>query len=186
MAPQQPKPGRALVFTRPLEPDKWVMSVAGNGAQRIYRCKPLACPDFEQVTFSLQRSPTQHPDPKALDKFAKVDLPKSIRAGAAAQAVLTEGQRKATILLSKTSSLKGYPAVVNETKMSNGKKTVFIETAIIFAGPVMIRGNSVSRDRTLAKQSLDGFISNMKIVLGPPVGAAPVAAPPAARPNQGI
>src|SRR5690242_10835882 len=83
-----------------------------------------------------------HPDPKALEKYARVDLPKAIRASAAAQAVMAEGVRKAQTVSSKTTTIKGYPAVVNETKYSNGKKTNYLEIAIVFAGPVMIRGIS--------------------------------------------
>ena len=53
-------------------------------------------------------------------------------------------------------------------------------------GRALIRSTSTSPDRVLSKQSLDGFIENMKIVVGPPVGAAPVLSPSPPRSNQGI
>jgi hypothetical protein len=53
-------------------------------------------------------------------------------------------------------------------------------------GRALIRSTSTSPDRVLSKQSLDGFVENMKIVLGPPVGAAPVLSPSPPRSNQGI
>ena len=182
----QPAPGHTLVFTRPLEPDKWQVTINGNGAQRIYRCKPLACADFEQVIFDLRRSPVQHPDPKALQKYATVELPKSIRAGNAAQSVMAGSARKVEIMSSKTTTLRDYPSVLNETKYRNRKTTLYVQSAIIFAGPVLIQGSSASPDRALSKKTLDEFVNNMKIVVGPPVGGAPAAAPPAPKPNQGI
>src|SRR5262249_44771457 len=79
------RPGAVRVTTKAPEPDKWDAQPSANGAQRLFRCKPLACSDPQTVSFIFSRSPTKHPDPKALEKFAKVDLPKSIRAAAAAR-----------------------------------------------------------------------------------------------------
>ena len=124
-----------------------------NGTQRIFKCKPLACPDAADRVVHFSKSPTRHPDPKALEKFAKVDLPKSIRAAAAAREVLSDGTEKIETLVSKTATLKSYPSVVNESKIVARQAKSYVQTAIIFAGPVMIRVQSSSPDQELAQKS---------------------------------
>ncbi len=125
------------------------------------------------------KSPTRHPDPQALDKFAKVDLPKSIRAADAAREVLSDGDAKVDTLTSKTTTLKTYPAVVNESRFTQAKAVVYINTALIFAGPVMIRIQSASQNRDLAQKTLNEFVDIMKIEEGPPLQpAAPESANP--------
>jgi predicted RNA binding protein with dsRBD fold (UPF0201 family) len=161
------KSGSVRVTTRAPEPDKWDGQRSANGLQRVFKCKPLACPDTETVSFVFSKSPTRHPDPQALEKFAKVDLPKSIRAIDAAREVLSDGAEKFETVSSKTAAVKGYPAVVNESKLTRGKAAAFVEIAIIFAGPAMIRIQSVSPNRDLAQKSLDQFIAAMRIEEGP-------------------
>ena len=58
-------------------------------------------PIQQTVSFIFSKSPTRHPDPEALEKFAKVDLPKSIRAAGAAREVLSDGAEKIETLVSK-------------------------------------------------------------------------------------
>jgi hypothetical protein len=171
--PPQPKPGGISITTRAPEPDKWDARRSSNGTQRVFRCKPLACPDPQSVSFVFSKSPTRHPDPKALEKFAKVDLPKSIRAMAAAREVLTDGAENIETLKSETATLKGYPAVVNESKFSRSQSANFVETSIIFAGPVMIRVQSVSPNQELAQKALNEFIDVMTIIEGPPPSTTP-------------
>ncbi len=161
-------PGSIRVTTRAPEADKWIAQRNANGSQRIFRCKPLACPDPQAVSFVFLKSPTLHPDPKALEKFAKEDLPKSIRAAGAAREVLSDGTDKIETLASATATLKGYPSVVNESKFSRGKRETYMQTAIIFAGPVMIRIQSSSADRELAQKTMDQFVDVMRIEEGPP------------------
>jgi len=181
VAPKPIKPGGVRVATRAPEPDKWDSQSATNGSQRIFKCKPLACPDPQTVSFNFSKSPTRTPDPKALEKFAKVDLPKSIRAMGAAREVLSDGTEKIETLVSKTATLKGYPSVVNESRLSRGKSQAYVQTAIIFAGPVMIRVQATSSNRELAQTSLDQFIEAMRIEEGPPLPPNPAnPAPPVA------
>ncbi len=162
------KPGAVRVTTRAPDPDKWIMLNAANGTQRIYKCKPLACSDAEAVTFTFSKSPTRHPDPKALEKFAKIDLPKSIRALDAAREVLTDGAERVETMSSKTATIKGYPGVLNESKFTRGKSSAYADIAFIFAGPVMIRVLSASQNRGLAQKTLNEFIETMRIEEGPP------------------
>ena len=161
------KPGAVRITTRAPDADKWMAVRSANGTQRVFKCKPLACPDAEVITFTFSKSPTRHPDPKALEKFAKVDLPKSIRALDAAREILSDGAEHVETVSSKTATLKNYPAVVNETKFTRGKTTAFAEIAIIFAGPAMIRVTSSSQNRDLAQKTLNQFIGVMRIEEGP-------------------
>jgi hypothetical protein len=163
------RPGAVRITTRPPELDKWDFQKSANGAQRVYKCKPLACADAETITFIIQKSPTSHPDPQALEKLAKVDLPKSVRAVDAMREVLTNGAQKIDTLTSKTGTLKNYPAVLNETRFSQANVVVFANIAIVFAGPAMIRIQSVSPNRDLAQKTLNQFVDAMKIEEGPPL-----------------
>jgi hypothetical protein len=162
------KPGGVRVTTRAPDADKWDGQKSPNGMQRVFKCKPLACADTEIITILFSKSPTRHPDPEALEKLAKIDLPKSIHAADAAREVMADGDAKLETLSSKTATLKGYPAVVNETKLTQGKVFIYLDTTIIFAGPMMIRLQSVSKNRTLAQKSLNEFVEVMKIEEGPP------------------
>ena len=179
--PSKPlKPGAMRVTTKAPEPDKWLGQRSANGMERSFKCKELACPDATTVTISFAKSLTRHPDPQALEKFAKVDLPKSIRALDASREILTDGVEKIETVSSKTATLKGYPAVVAENKFSRGKTATYLDVAIVFAGPLMIRLNSISQNRDFAKKTLDQFVEVMSIEEGPP--AAPTEASPGAKP----
>jgi hypothetical protein len=70
---------------------------------------------------------------------------------------------------SETATLKGYPAVVSETKFSRGKTATYLDAVIVFAGPVMIRVFSTSQNRDWAKKTLDQFVEVMTIEEGPPL-----------------
>jgi len=83
---------------------------------------------------------------------------------------------------SKTATLKGYPAVVSETKFSRGKTATYLESVMVFAGPVMIRVFSTSQNRDWAKKTLDQFVEFMNIEEGPPLLPG-TETPPAAKPG---
>jgi hypothetical protein len=167
------RPGSVRITTRAPEADKWIATKSANGAKRTFKCKPLACAEPQIVSFTFSKSPTRKPDPKALEKFAKVDLPKSIRAASAAREVYSDGAEKIEILASETAKLKNYPAVLSESKISRGKKSSYLEIAIIFAGPVMIRVHSSSTSQKLAKGALAEFIETMRIEEGPALDPQP-------------
>jgi hypothetical protein len=165
-------PGGIRILTRNPDPGKWgFVPSAQPAAGRTFNCKPLACADAARVIVTNLRSPTRNPDPQALEKFAKVDFPKAIRAQNAAQDVLSDGTNKIETLSSKTGRLKDYPAVLNETKFTAGKKVIFINTAIIFAGPSMLKFASISPSKELAQKSLDEFVAAVDIKEGPPLPA---------------
>jgi len=169
-ADQSPlKPGTVRVTTRAPEPEKWLTQNDIKNKRRLFRCKPLACADKVTVAIEVGNSPTRHPNPQALEKFAKVDLPKSIRAGNAAREIMTDGTDKVETLVSETANLKGYPAVSNETKYIRGSTAVYAITAIIFAGPVMVNVRATSPDLAVAQQYLKAFLDATDIKEGPPL-----------------
>ncbi len=174
-------PGGVRVTTRAPEPGKWDLVPSAPNTPRTFNCKPLACPDASRVIITMLRSPTRNPDPKALEKYAKVDFPKAIRAQSAAQDILSDGANKMETLNSDVARLKDHPAILNETKFIAGKKIIFINTAIIFAGPLMLRFSSMSPNRELAQKSLAEFIATAEIREGPPLpvtsGVQPVPVP---------
>jgi hypothetical protein len=175
--------GGVRITTGVPEPDKWNGRKSANGMQRLFQCKPLACSESETVAIGFSKSPTRHPDPQALDKFAKVDLPKSIQATHAANAAQapTNGADQVDTLSSKPAVLKAYPAVINESKFTRAELVTYVDTALIFAGPVMIRVESASQNRDLAQKSLNDFVEVMKIEEGPPLppGTPEPGSPPA-------
>ena len=175
-------PGGVRITTKAPEPDKWDGQRSANGMVRVFKCKPLACPDAATVTITFLKSPTRYPDPQALEKFAKVELPKSMRALDAAREILTDGAEKIETMSSKTATLKGYPAVVSETKFARDRTATYLDAATVFAGAVMIRVFSTSLNRDWAKKTLDQFVEVMNIEEGPPLPPG-TEVPPAARPG---
>ena len=169
-----------MITTRAPDPTKWTARSAADGTGRIFRCKPRACPAPETVTFTFRKGPFRHPDAKALQKFATVQLPKTIRAAAVARTVMTGVVERIETLSSKAATLKNYPAAVNETKFTRrGIKSAFLDTGIIFAGPILIRVESASSNRGLAHKSLRDFIDAMQIVEIPlPPPGRPFPQPP--------
>ena len=165
---EQGAPVKVTVITRAPQPAKWIMNVAADGTGRIFKCKPQACSAPEFVSFTFRTGSPRHLDPKALQTFAAVELPKSIRAAAVARTVMTGIVERIETLSSKATTLKNYPSAVNETKFTRSSvKTVFLDTGVIFAGPLMIRVESTSPDRSLARKSFDDFIDAMQIVETP-------------------
>ena len=61
------------ITTKAPEPDKWDGQRSANGMVRVFKCKPLACPDAATVTNTFLKSPTRHPDPQALDLWLDVN-----------------------------------------------------------------------------------------------------------------
>ena len=178
--PAPPKTVSVRITTRAPDPTKWNTAKSKDGARRIYVCKPLACSTPETVMFTFQKGSLKQPSPELLEKFATVELPKSIRAAAAAEAVMANHSEQVDTLFSKTATLKNYPSALNETKLTRGLTTFYVEIAIIFAGPVIVRVESKSESRDLAKNSLEGFIQELQIVEaeGPAPGAPSLPRPP--------
>ena len=162
------------VSTRAPDASKWQSTVLDNGAKRIFKCKPLACLVPETVTFTFEKGSLTPPKPDSLQKFATVDLPAKIRAS------VTDPTEQVDNLFAAVTKVKSYPAVLNETRLSRAAKTAYIETAIVFTGPAIIKVESASTNQKLAKESLSQFLDAMEIKEMQSSPTAPGAsAPPA-------
>jgi hypothetical protein len=167
------KPGTFRLKVRPPEPTKWTVQRDAKAARTLYICKALACPDTLRVSVSAARSPTRNPNPEALQKLATVDLPKAARAANAAREIISDGAEKVETIVSETASYHGYPAVNNLTKYSKANSVVFKGTALIFAGPAMIRIEATSPLEALVKETMESFIAGMQFEEGPPAPKKP-------------
>lgn len=160
--PKKPATGDIQITTRAPDADKWTGRTDATTGNRIFVCKPLACPDDARVSIVNRRSPTRDPDPKALEKYAKTDFPKNLQTGSSGVDNLGNPRNFET-LLAETRTIKGFPGVANETKVTTGDKITYLSVAIIFAGPVMIQINAVSPDRELSQKTLAQFVELMEI-----------------------
>jgi hypothetical protein len=168
-----PKPSRTVqVTTKAPDPTKWQATTTNNGQRRVFKCKPLACLAPETVSFVFEKGGPVMPNPASLQKFASIDLPRNIRAA------VTDPTEQVDNLFSAVTKVKDYPAVLNETRFSRPPKTAYVETAIIFTGPAIIRVESSSPNQKLAKDSLSQFLDVMKIVeTNAPAPASPGVTP---------
>jgi hypothetical protein len=168
-------PGGMRLTTKVPDPDNWTSRF--DKGKTIYTCKPLACADAVSVTVTPGQSPTRNPNPQALEKLAKVDLPKRMKAITAAASVLSDQDSKFETLTSKVTSMLGYPSIDDEMKLTRGKTVIFMDVALIFAGPLMVTITATSPDRAVAVKSLNDFIGGMKIEDGPGLPSRPPLAP---------
>ena len=167
------------ITSRPPDPEKWVSKTDPKTGTRVFICKPLACPDAASVKLVNKRSPTRNPDPKALERFAKVDFPKSLQSNNASVDGLGQengNRRSVETLAAATATLKGYPGVSNESKITAGDKVVYLNVAIIFAGPAMIEMSALSPDREFSQKILAQFV-DLLIIKDAPPSAVPAPAP---------
>ena len=166
------------ITTRAPDPSKWLSGTAANGTVRAFKCKPEACSDPTTVMFTFQKGSFTPPSPAALEKFATVDLPKSIRAAAAARAVMNGVVERIETLASAPTVLKNYPSVVNETKYHPQRNLVGLcRHRHHLCRPDYNQGRIAVAEPRLAKKSLNEFVDVMKIV-EVPVPAKPVPGAP--------
>lgn len=132
-------------------------------------CKPLACAAASRVSYGTVPTPARRPDPQALERLAKVDIPKGILAANAAQGILSDGKVKIEMLTSRVASHLGYPSVLSEAKVVMEKGTIFSTSASVFVGPVLLTVKSLSPDRAVAMKSLNEFIRVMSVQEGPSI-----------------
>lgn len=171
-------PGGVRITARNPLQGNWICS--GNACA----CKPLACGAASRVSYFTAPTPARNPNPQALEKFAKIEVPKRVRATNAAQDVMSDGKNKFEMLASKVATHLGYPSVLSETRFIKGESRVFIATAMIFAGPVLLTVTSASTERGVALSSLNEFIRAMTIEEDPPLhprAPPPSPVPPAIR-----
>ena len=108
-------------------------------------------------------SPTRSPDPQALAKLA-ARIPESVaQANANIASSMTPG-RKIERMSSGATTLRGYPAIVQELRMVGGEKgPVYLVKASIFAKSALVNISSVSPSLELARRNRELFIKAMEV-----------------------
>jgi hypothetical protein len=146
------------------DPAKWAgKNGFFNKSTGVYTCRPLACPDAAQVTASISNSPTRSPDPQALAKLA-ARIPESVARDNANLASSMMPGRKIERMSSGVTTLRGYPAIVQESRMVGGEKgPIYLAKASIFAKSALVNISSVSSSPELARRYRDLFIKAMEV-----------------------
>jgi hypothetical protein len=169
---QPPAPGSVRFGITGLSEDKWTATIrqgAPDGSVRYgFTCKVLVCPEPALVVLTTRRSPTERPDPKALERIAKDSIPKLTQAESLQLQVRTNNQAKAETLSSAVTTIQTYPAIFSETKLSAADRSRFITVATVFAGKMLVTIRAEAAERAVAKSAVDDFSRAFRVVEGPP------------------
>src|SRR4051794_25503163 len=125
-------PGTTHVTIKNPDPAKWAGRTGFfSKSSGEFTCRPLACPAAAQVSASISTSPTRSPDPQALAKLA-ARIPNSVaEANTSLASSMTPG-RKLERLSSGTTTLRGYPAIVQDLRITGEKGPAYFSKALIF------------------------------------------------------
>jgi hypothetical protein len=183
--PTPEKPGTRITIRNP-NVQKWAAArQTGQPSPTkvsVWVCRPLACASGNaMVGTELGTSPTRNPDRKALEKAAHL-LAVQTRSQDMMMDAASEGDDRIAPLSSKVTDIRGYPAIIAESKRTSRGKASFIVRGELFIGLARVRLVAASSDRADAKRYFDEFVAAMEIVdVEPPQpGATPEPAPPAA------
>jgi hypothetical protein len=167
------KPGTTVKVNNP-DFNKWVLRRAGqtpvdprsplvaSTKMTIWTCRPLACSGNAVVGIVMAQSPTRHPDRVALEKAAKL-LSTQAKAQDLVADAASEGDIRITPLSSKVMDLRGYPAIVAESKRTTRGKASYTIRSDIFVGSALVKLTAISYDRQEAKRSFDAFLASIEI-----------------------
>lgn len=163
MKPTPERPGTSITFRNP-DPDKWVKVQPRQASSRTdyFLCRPMACADKAGVSVQTVPSPARNPDRKALDKAAKL-LATQARAQDMMADAASEGEVRITGLSSKVTEVRGYPAIVAETRHTALGNSNFTVRGELFIGATLVRVMSHASDRAEAKRHFDAFVTSWDI-----------------------
>src|SRR5262245_8029193 len=177
-APPSPeRPGTRVTLTNP-NPQNWpraqLHAQPRHGDPTFFVCKPPACAGAAMVAVQTSPSPTRNPDRTALEKAAKL-LPTQAKAQDLMMEAASEGDERVTSLSSKVTELRGYPAIVAETKRTSRGKASFVMRGDLFIGRLLVKMVSQSTTRAEAKRNFDEFVAILEIIdfEAPAPGAVP-------------
>jgi hypothetical protein len=148
----------------------------------MWVCRPLACASGQAAVGAQNSpSPTRHPDRKALEKAAKL-LSVQTRAQDMMAEAASEGDERITALSSRVTDVRGYPAIIAESKRTSRGKASYVMRGELFIGLFRVRLISTSTDRAEAKRNFDEFTEAMEIIDVEPgqQESAPEPPPPSA------
>jgi hypothetical protein len=151
--------------------EKWTASVsqgAPDGSVRYgFTCKVLTCPEPAVVILTTRRSPTERPDPKALERIAKDSIPKLTQAESLRLQVQTDNRARAETLSSAVTRIRDYPAIFSETRLTALDRARYTTIATVFAGKLLITIRAEAGDRATAKTAVDDFARVFRVEEGP-------------------
>jgi hypothetical protein len=159
--PSPERPGTALDLRNP-DPAKWAGRSLPHLHASVWSCRPLACADGAVVVIQTTRAPTRDPDPRALQKLAKI-LPAQTQAHNAVLEIASDGNESIQTLSSRVTKLKGYPAILTETKRLGRGKPTYTITGHIFVGMIHAKLISQSVEHADAKRHFDDFLAVMAV-----------------------
>ena len=90
----------------------------------------------------------------------------------------SEGDERITALSSRVTYVRGYPAIIAESKRTSSGKASFVIRGELFIGLFRVRLISTSSDRAEAKRNFDEFADAMEIVDVEPGQPAEAPEPP--------
>jgi hypothetical protein len=139
----------------------------------------MACADKAGVLVQTAPSPARDPDRKALEKAAKL-LATQARAQDMMADAASEGEVRITGLSSKVTEVRGYPAIIAETKHTALGKSSYTMRGELFIGATLVRLMSHAADRAEAKRHFEAFVTSWDIYdvapgAEPRVSVAPTA-----------
>jgi hypothetical protein len=172
-ADQAPLPGAVRFGLAGVSEEKWTASIrqgAPDGSVRYgFTCKVLACPEPAIVLLTTRRSPSERPDPKALEKIAKESIPKLTQAESLQLQVRTDNRARAETLSSTVTTIQNYPAIFNETRLVAADRERFTTIVTVFAGKLLVTIRAEAGDRATAKTAVDDFAKAFRVEEGPPL-----------------
>jgi hypothetical protein len=182
--PTPERPGTKITVRNP-NTAKW-MAVQMPGQPKgtpMWVCRPLACGSGRAaVAAESSPSPTRSPDRKALEKAANL-LAVQTRAQDMMMDAASEGDERVAPLSSRVTDIRGYPAIIAESKRTNRGKASFVMRGELFVGLIKVRLVSSSGERAEAKRNFEEFVAAMEILDVAPGEPAPAADPPPAAPG---
>jgi hypothetical protein len=166
-APPSPDAPGTTTTVRAPDTTRWMGRTLGPG-QFLYTCRPLACAKPTGVRVLTSRSPSRTINAAALDAFAKQNVPASVKATDINIGAASSGFRKVSLVGSRTTTYRGFPAVVSETRHTGDGPPKFGYRVFLFAGLTLIDTFAISEGRDVAKAEAENFIEGYTIIDRPP------------------
>lgn len=158
-------PGTSISYNNP-NPQKWTRVLTPSRLHptvSIFACKPLACAGAAAVSIRVTRSPTRHPDHTALEKAAKLLLTQT-KAQDLMMDAASDGDERISPVSSKVTEIRGYPAILAETRRTSRGKTRHMLSGHLFIGLQLVQISALATTSAQARRYFDEFVTGLAIV----------------------
>lgn len=134
----------------------------------FWLCRPLACAGKDAlVAIQTSRSPTRTPNKVALERVAKL-IPAQVKAQDIMMDAASEGDERLTVLASKATQVRDYPAILTEIKRTSRSKVKCVYRGDLFIGFLVVRVVAVSTERDEAQKTFSTFVAAFEVIDTPP------------------